>query len=130
MVFSSCEKTDDAHDHGTKYNYHAHIITPDKSDKTRGATLPIRVEFESHAGEPVHHVQVRIYKKGETVNLYKKPNMAHVHEESGKFIFEDNVVMDAANGFGHHATYILEAKVWGKKEGDGVAMETVEFHVH
>lgn len=131
MVLTACDKMEGGHMHSkTEYDYHAHIITPDDKDKTRGETLPIRVEFESHAGEPVHHIQVRIYKKGATTDIYKKPDMAHIHDQSGKYIYEDNVVIDAANGFDTHDTYILEAKVWGENAGDGEAMETREFHVH
>lgn len=130
LVFSSCDKTEDDHDHGTKYDYHAHILSPDDSNKNRGETLNLKVEFESHAGEPVHHVQVRIYKKSDNTEIYRKPNIAHINNTSGKYVFEDNIIMNAANGFADHAHYVVEAKVWGEKEGDGEKMETVEFHVH
>jgi hypothetical protein len=119
------------HDHdSTDYDYHAHIHSPNADDKNVDGALAIEVEFESHTGETVHHIQVRIYNKATNMEIYKKPTDAHIHEESGKYTFEDNFVLSAANGVTADTDWVLEAKVWGHEDGEAEVMETVEFHVH
>jgi hypothetical protein len=126
FVFS-CGKDDDD---SIEYEYHAHIHSPNTDDKNVDETLNIEVDFESHSGETVHHIQVRIYNKTTNAEIYKKPSDAHVHEESGLYTFEDTFVLSAANGITANSDWVLEAKVWGHEDGEGEVMETVEFHVH
>lgn len=128
FVIASCDKDDD--NPVTEYDYHAHIHSPNADDKHVGDTIHIHVNFESHAGETVHHVNVRIYNKSDNTEVYNKPDAAHVHETSGSFDLHDDFVLSNANGINEHTDWILEAKVWGHEAGEGEVIETVEFHVH
>lgn len=121
-------------DHGDDetidYQYHAHINSPEGGMKHLGETLSLRVNFESHSGETVHHVQVRIYEKDGGKEIYKKPDDAHVHAMDGAHAFEDDLPISAENGFVTGTNYVLEAKVWGLDTEDGMVFETIEFMVH
>ena len=113
------------------FDYHAHINSPDASDKHLDDTLHINVEFESHTGEAVHNIKVRIYNVTDTtVVIYNKPDQSHVHEESGSYTFEDDFVLSTSNGLSAHTDWVLEAKVWGDTPGFELESSTVQFHVH
>lgn len=112
-----------------EFEYHSHVHSPDAADKHIGDTLHIEVEFESHTGQTVHHVSVRIYNKATSVEIYRKPNDPHVEEISGEYTFEDEFVLSAVNGVTEHTLYVLEAKVWGHEDGVEEVTEQVEFHV-
>lgn len=127
----SCDKDDDDHDHmGDSFNYHAHINAPNSDDKHVGDTLQIQINFEEHGGQTIHHVKVRIYNEATDAEVYNKPDEAHVHEESGIFLFEDTFVLTNDNGVEAHSDWILEAKVWGHDEGMDEEISTIRFHVH
>lgn len=111
------------------YEYHAHIHSPDTAEKHIGDTLAIEVEFESHTGEPVHHINVRIFNKATNTEVYNKPDEAHVHDTSGAYTFEDTFILSGANGL-TEGDWILEAKVWGESDGQEEISEQVEFHIH
>lgn len=131
FFMTSCDKDDDNHEEETvDYAYHAHINSPDESNKHLGDILDIQIQFESHAGEPVHHINVRIYNADDNTELYNKPAEAHVHGHSGEYLYSDDFLISEENGFVGHGNYVFEAKVWGENEGDGEEIETVEFHVH
>lgn len=123
---------DDHHDdtQTTDYQYHAHINSPVAGMKHLGETMDINATFESHAGETVHHVQVRIYEKDSGNEVYKKPNEAHVHATDGEFSFEDQVTLSTESGFSVGANYVLEAQVWGHEAEVGLVTETLEFNIH
>ena len=124
----------DQHDHGdgshTSLEYHAHINSPSGGMKHLGETLAIKVSFESHAGETVHHIQVRIYEKDGGKEVYNKPDEPHIMATEGSYTFEDNVTLSTENGFAATTDYVLEAKVWGHENEDGLVSETVEFNIH
>jgi hypothetical protein len=122
----ACKDEDDPVD---IYEYHAHIHSPGTDDKHLGDTLRIDVEFESHTGEPVHHINVRIVNLSTQAEVYNQPAEAHVHATSGVYVFEDEVVLSVANGFGE-GDWVLEATVWGHEEGIEEVSESVQFHVH
>ena len=127
-MFIACGD-DDSQD--IQFDYHVHIHAPNTDDKHVNDDMEIDIEFESHSGETVHHVKVIIYKKDDNTNIvYSGPSEAHVHEESGKYTFEDNLTLSEANGFSEHTDWVLEAKVWGHEAGVEEMVETVEFHVH
>lgn len=113
-----------------KFDYHAHIESPDNSNKHVGHTLDIKVMFESHTGETIHHINVRIYNESSGTEIYNKPSDAHIHEEDGEFIFEDQLGLTEANGVEGHTDWILEAKIWGNGEGVEEEVSQVKFHVH
>lgn len=129
ILITSCGDDDNAMEE-VDYQYHAHIHTPNTDDKKVGDDLDIDIEFESHSGEAVHHVNVRIYNKADSTEIYNQPDVAHVHETDGLFEFEDTFTLSNANGVVAHTDWILEAKVWGHEGRDGEVTETVEFHVH
>ena len=68
LTFIACKDDDPA---TSIYEYHAHIHSPDAADKHIGDTLAIEVEFESHTGEPVHHINVRIFNKATSHRCWK-----------------------------------------------------------
>ncbi len=129
LFFFSCGSDDDSTEETVDYDYHAHINAPTIDNKKVSDTMHIHVTFESHAGEPVHHVNVRVYNKEDNTEVYNQPTEAHVHETSGEYEYHDNLILSNDNGVTGHTDWILEAKVWGK-DGAGEVMETVEFHVH
>ena len=112
----------------TDYEYHAHIEAPDSAQKSIGDELDIHVNFESHTGLPVHHINVTIKNKETGVVVYNKPTEAHVHNTNGEHLYEDHFHLDAANAV-VAGTYVLTAKVWGEKDGEGEVSESVEFVV-
>ena len=132
LVFTACNKDDDDdHDHGGgDFNYHAHVHAPNTDDKHVGDTLQIDITFEEHSGQTVHHINVRIFNKVSGDEIYNKPDVAHVHDESGKVDFMDMLILSNDNGVEAHTDWILEARVWGDGEGVGEVVEEVEFHVH
>ncbi|PHN02708.1 hypothetical protein [Flavilitoribacter nigricans] len=129
LVFVACKKEEDE-PMTTDYHYHAHILQPNADDKQVDDSLHIHVEFESHTGETVHHVNVRIYNKNDNTEIYSKPADAHVHETSGVYEFQDDFTLSEANGVTAHSDWILEASVWGHDNREGEMIEQVEFHVH
>lgn len=110
------------------YEYHAHIHSPDSTDRVVGDTLPIEVDFESHTGETIHHINVRIYNKSTLTEVYNKPTEPHVHDTSGAYTYEDQFVLSAANGVSA-GTWVLVATVWGDQDGEEEESEEVEFQV-
>ena len=129
LVFTACKKEEDE-PMTTDYQYHAHIMQPNTDDKHVDDSIHIHVEFESHSGETVHHVQVRIYNKADNTEIYNKPSDAHVHATEGEYAFHDDFVLSEANGVSAHSDWILEASVWGHENREGETMEKIEFHVH
>lgn len=111
------------------YDYHAHIMQPSSADKSMGDILFIQVEFESHTGEAVEHIQVRIFNKATLNEVYKKPSDAHVAGGPSVHEFQDQVELIALNGFSP-GDWVIEAKVWGHDEGQDEEAEQVEFHIH
>lgn len=111
------------------FEYHAHIHNPSNADRVVGDTLPIEVEFESHTGMTIHHINVRIFNKSTLTEVYSQPAEAHVHDTSGAYTFEDVFILSAANGISE-GDWVLEAKVWGDVDGEEEVSEQVEFHVN
>ena len=128
-ILASCNKDDDQTT-DTEYEYHAHIHSPNTDDKHVGDMIHLHVEFESHTGETVHHVNIRIYNKLDNTEVYNKPDAAHVHETNGAYEWHDDFVLSNANGVVEHTDWVLEAKVWGHEAEEGEVIETIEFHVH
>jgi hypothetical protein len=52
-----------------------------------------------------------------------------VNATSGTFEWNDTFVLSVENGVTANTDLVLEAKVWGEKEGEGEEIETVQFHV-
>ena len=129
IIASACKK-DVVEPITIDYDYHAHILAPNTDDKHMEDTINIKVNFESHTGETIHHIKVRIYNKSDKTEIFNEPGTAHVHETSGDYIFQKELILSTDNGFSAHSDWILEAKVWGEQEGQGEEIETTEFHVH
>jgi hypothetical protein len=119
MLIYSCKKEVE----GSDYEYHAHIESPNNSNKKVGDVLDININFESHAGLPVHHINVKVYNKDTKEEIYNMPTEDHIHATSGKHNHKGKVTLSKAG------TYILEAKVWGEEDGKGEVIEKVEFIV-
>jgi len=111
------------------YDYHAHIMHPSSANKNMGDILPIQVEFESHAGEAVEHINIRIFNKTNLTEVYSEPSDPHLNGGDPVFMFEDQVQLTAANGFSA-GDWIIEATVWGHDDGQDQVTEKVEFHVN
>ena len=132
-ILSSCTKEEEKVeniDEETGFQYHIHIHAPDANDKHLNNTIQILVTFESHTGETVHNVQVRIYNKVDSTEVYSMPSPVHVHETSGKYELNDHLVLSIANGFSAHTDWVLEASVWGHENMEGLETEILEFHLH
>ncbi|MBK8955929.1 MAG: hypothetical protein IPM34_10285 [Saprospiraceae bacterium] len=126
LFLNSC--SDD--DHDSTFDYHAHIHHPHANASFQiGDSLLIEVEFESHTNNTVHHVNVKIADESNGTVVYDKPQDAHVHETSGKYVYEDVILMGAQNGFQTGKTYKLTAKVWGHDAGEEEVISTVVFSV-
>jgi len=128
LLIGSCNQDDP--NPTVSFNYSAKINSPSVDDKQVGNSIHIHVDFESLTGETVHHVNVRIYNKDTSEEIYNKPNVAHIHETTGKFEFHDDFILDLSNGVTGHTDWILEAKVWGHESGVEEESSQVEFHVH
>ena len=125
VVATSCNKDDD--DGDTIPDYHIHIDGPTDADKMVGDVIPINITVEDHDGKTVHHVKMRIYKDGdESVEIFNKPGDAHVHEEDGKFEFNEDFTLNVDP----HTDWVFEVKAWGHEAGLAEKTSTVKFHVH
>lgn len=120
FAINAC-KDDDAQT--VEPEYHAHIESPTTADKVVGDSLHIHINFEDQNEGTVHHVNVRIFNKDTGVEIYNKPDEAHVHANK-TYAFEDAILLSTA---GH---WVLEAKVWGHDDGVAEVTESVEFHVN
>jgi len=131
LTFASSCKDDDEEEHnhsdGT-FEYHAHIMSPNTENKMVGDSIHLHIDFEEHAGQTIHHINVKIYQKDDPTNIiYDKPTEAHIHETSGTYGYHDDFVLDNVPG---HKDWVMEAKIWAEEEGKDEAVETIEFHVH
>ncbi len=126
LFFYSCKDDDDSN---VDYEYHAHVHSPNTDNKYLGDTLNLDIAFESHSGLTVHHVNVRIYRKSDKVVIYSMPVDENINATSGTFEWNDTFVLSVENGVTANTDLVLEAKVWGEKEGEGEEIETVQFHV-
>jgi hypothetical protein len=120
-----CSKDDT---HVAVFDYHAHIHSPDSTARILGDTLKIEIDFESHTGQTVHHINVRIYNKSTNAEVYNKPSDPHV-DTPVEYTYEDFILLNAANGFTSNSTWVLQAKVWGENDGQEEVIEQVEFNI-
>lgn len=111
------------------YEYHAHIMEPSSAAKNLGNVLHIHIEFESHTGEAVEHINIRIFNKVTQIIVYDQPADSHVGNSSDTYDFEDQVILSTANGFST-GDWVLEARVWGVEHEQDQVVERVEFHIH
>ncbi len=133
FIITSCDK--DEEPETIDYDYHAHVRSPNMEDKHVNDSIHIHVDFESHTGETVHHVNVKIYNKTDNTQVvYNEPGDAHVHAMEGSFGYHDDFPLTVDKGISAHSDWILEATVWGPVGEDGVrageVIESIEFHVH
>jgi hypothetical protein len=122
-LFVSCNGDDPL-----SYDYHAHIMQPSGANKQMGDVLFMDIEFESHTGEKVEHINIKLRDKANTVVVYDKPDDPHVSQGSN-YEFQDQFVLSQANGISP-GDWVLEATVWGIDEDQDQVVETVEFHVN
>jgi hypothetical protein len=124
-VLLSCKK-DEQTTTGV-FDYHAHVYSPDATEKHLGDNLHIDIEFESHTGAEVHHVNVRIFNAATQAEVYNLPVDPHVDTEVS-YTYQDDLVLSAANGFAE-GDWVLQAKVWGALDGEEEEVSTVNFHI-
>lgn len=139
LFFTACDKDDNSE---IDYEYHAHIMSPNADDKKVGDDIHLHVNFESHTGETVHNVNVKIYNEADnSIVIYDGPTDAHVKASEGSYELHDDISLTAAKGVEGHTNWILEAKVWPMSDDDGehnheeehgehTVTETLKFHVH
>jgi len=111
------------------YAYHAHIMQPSSADKQIGDVMFIQVEFESHTGENIEHINIRIFNKNTNIIVYDKPSDPHIGHNGDNYDYEDQITLSAANGFSE-GDWVIEAKVWGAEHEQDLETESVEFHIH
>ena len=110
------------------YEYHAHIRQPGTTPKQLNDTMHIEIDFESHTGQPIHHIRIGILNIQTLHEAYIAPADFNINDPDGDYRFEDDVVLSAANGF-HAGTWTLEAKVWGPGDDEELETETVTFTI-
>lgn len=111
------------------YDYHAHIEQPTKTSYQLNDSFNILINFESHTGETVHHINVRIFNKNTGAEVYNKPTNEHVDDPSGSYEFTDSFLLNSANGFSANSNWVLEAKVWGHEDGVEEEISKFEFSI-
>jgi hypothetical protein len=109
------------------YDYHAHIFSPDASEKHLGDTLHIEVDFESHTGEIVHNINVRIFNTTTQTVVYNLPFDSHADTQVS-YVYNDDLVLSAANGFSE-GDWVIQAKVWGETDSEQEEVSTLTFHI-
>jgi hypothetical protein len=119
----------DNHGHSGEYDYHAHIESPRDSVFNFGDTLHININFESHSGATVHHINVKIINKLSSIVIFDKPDMAHVHATNGKYLFHDKLILKDSSLFISGSEWSIIAKVWGEKNGEQEITETASFRI-
>ncbi len=105
-------------------DYQINILSPDSSEKTAGELIHLKVEFNDKNGGAVHHVNIRVYNKENSEEIYNQPLSAHVLKAS-PFIFEDDLKLEV----NPQTDWLLEARVWGHEAGLAETSAKVEFHV-
>ncbi len=124
FMFNACKDDDDSGT--TEPDYHAHIHSPAAASSYElGDTLKIEVEYEDHNGGTIHHINVRVFNKTTSTEIFNGPATAHVHEDN-PYTFEHYHVLTGVEP----GTYVLEAKVWGHDDGVAEVTESVEFTVN
>ena len=88
----------------------------------------IQVECESHTGEDIEHINIRLRKADNSAGVYNKPFDPHLGGVND-YEYTDTFELTTANGVGPGA-WVLEATVWGADEGQDQVKETVESHIH
>ena len=109
------------------YDYHAHIFSPLSTEKHLGDTLHMEIEFESHTGEIVHNINVRIFNATTQTVVYNLPTDPHT-DAQGSYEYHDDLVLSAANGF-TEGDWVIQAKVWGETDGEQEEVSMVTFHI-
>lgn len=133
FLMASCGDDNDDHEHNEDavYEYHAHINAPSSDTKVLGDTLQIKINFESHTGEVVHHINVQMFNAGDASNvIFNEPDDAHIHAHEGSYLFEKTLILSEENGISAHTDYTIKASVWGAKADEELEEEEVTFHVH
>lgn len=133
FIVASCGDDDvmEDDDMTTAPVYKVAIMSPDDSDKKVGDAIHLHVNFDEESMMTIHHVNVRIYKKGdESLEIFNGPETAHVHDDSGHYELHADVNLDATTGVEEHTDWVMEAKIWGHEAGAAEVLETLEFHVH
>ena len=118
------------HNHGSSSVYHIHRHLPMTSSEMFGTTDQIKIDFESHNGSAVHHVNVSLYRKSDDSLIFSEPRDAHVMEKSGKYQYSKTIHFIANEGFAPHTDYKLVSKVWGHTALESIATDTFQFHVY
>jgi len=109
------------------YDYHAHIFSPLSTEKHLGDTLHMEIEFESHTGEIVHNINVRIFNATTQTVVYNLPTDPHT-DAQGSYEYHDDLVLSAANGFAE-GDWVIQAKVWGETDGEQEEVSMVTSHI-
>lgn len=127
VLATSCVQ-DDIEPTNFDYVYHAHIIKPLIGVKTHGQALDIDVLFESHVDEYIHNINIRVFSKTDSVELYNKPLVSRVDSPMA-FNFIDTLHLSQANGFISGQEYVVESKIWATEDGESEESESITFQV-
>ncbi len=111
------------------FEYKITFTSPDNADKSINDEMPVNIDFKSSTGNTVHYIEIRIYNKLDSTEIYNEPSNNHVDDDSGSYNYTDAVTLSVSNGFSVDTNWILEAKVWGTNPDEEDVIKLLEFHI-
>ncbi len=113
-----------------KFEYEISISSPNSFNKSVGDDLSINIDFKSSTGKIVHYIEILIYNKLDSTEIYNMPSNNHVDDDSGSYNFIDTFNLSKSNGVSMDTFWILEAKVWGTNPDEEDVIKSLEFHIN
>ena len=115
---------------GLYYDHKVEIKSPNNLNKTIDTKMEIEVEFSSQTNRTVHYIQIRIYNKSDDTESYNMPSNTHLDDDSGFYVFKDELNLGTDIGFSSGTTWVFEAKVWGPGSDNEEILKTLEFSIN
>jgi hypothetical protein len=112
------------------FEYKIDFTSPNKIDKGLNYEMPINIDFKSSTGKTVHYIEIRIFNKLDSTEVYNQPSDNHVDNDNGSHNFTDTFTLSVSNGISSDTDWILEAKVWGTNPEEEDVIMSLEFHVN
>lgn len=111
------------------FEYKITFNSPNSFNKSINDEMPVNIDFKSSTGKTVHYIEIRIYNKLDSTEIYNMPSNNHVDDDSGSYNYTDALTLSVSNGFSVDTNWILEAKVWGTNPEEEDVIMVVEFYI-